>query len=150
MSYKIQIISSNMPGNAKITQLCSIQASNIPYDINIRNQLDNQDPYNNAYTIVVTSIMNTNTGSLNNIIHLDDAPQNGGYGSFYFSGDFVDYVMFAPFGGIYVPLSKLTWGTTFGGNKPSLILSPNSISNLVGPLDCEKYPEWTEIFSNEN
>ncbi len=150
MSFRVQVISPKCGGEAKITQLCSINATAL-VDINVANVLDNVDPYPNTVITVLTNHINPFNGRLNNIINLDDAPQGGWFDSFHYSGNFVDYVMFAPDGdSIYVPLGKITWSTSFGANYPSPVISPNSVEGPSDPDGSTEFPEWTEVFSNSN
>jgi len=151
MSYKVQVLSPHFPGEAEITQICTIDATALP-PINISNELDNSNPYPNTWVFVLTNSVNPFNGQLNNIIWLDDAPNNGWVSSFHMNASFVDYVMFNPrlSGSIFVPLGKLTWSTSFGASSPSTNISPNSVTGPTGPDSSSDWPVWTHVFSNPN
>jgi len=149
MSYYVQVISSDFAGYAKITQLCTLSGSGFS---SVSNYLDNANPYPGAINIVNTNLVSPLNGHTNNLINLDDAPQNGGLFSFSLTGSFVDYLMFTPNGGssIYVPLGKLTWSTALGASYPSTNLSPNSVSGPTAPDASYVWPVWDYVFSNPN
>ena len=152
MCFDVQVLSPDFAGDAKITQLCTIDATHYPTDISISGNLDNSDPYPNAYTHVYTISANSFTGGPLNVMRLDDAPQGGGFGSFHFNGSFTDYIMFTPggLGDIYVPLGKLTWGTSFEANYPNVAINPNLVTDPQNPDCSEDWPVWTAVFSNPN
>ena len=149
MSFYLQVLSSDFPGNAKIAQLCTLDATGIS---SVTNFLDNSDPYPNTAIQVLTNSVNPFNGNTNNIIQLDDAPQNGSIGSFHLVGNFIDYIMFTPIGAtnIYVPLGRVTWGTSFGASFPSTNISPNSVTNPTDPDNSQEWPRWPDVFSNPN
>jgi hypothetical protein len=146
MSFLTRIISSDFRGNAKITQLCTINATDIP-DVHVTNELDNTDPYTNS-TVRVNK--NPNPVPPINQIFLEDAPQDSYFGSFSDSSSFVDYIMFTPGnnGDIYVPIGKITWSTSFGASYPSTNIAPNIVIGPVGPDNSQDWPIWTSVYSN--
>jgi hypothetical protein len=156
MSYIVQVISTDFSaglgggsGGAKITQLCTIDAEkgagyglyNVP--VNVSDALDGSDPYSAGTAIFKTN----NPPSDRNILPLDDAPKTGGYDAFHYYGTFTDYIMFSPDGGIYVPLGKITWGTTFKAISPSSTIFENSVSGPSNPDGSYDWPVWTSTFS---
>jgi hypothetical protein len=156
IGYKVQVISTDFSaglgggsGGAKITQLCTIDAEkgagyglyNIP--VNVTDALDGSDPYG-----AITAVIKTNNPpSDRNTIELDDAPETGAYDAFHYYGTFTDYIMFSPDGGIYVPLGKITWGTTFQAISPSTTIYNNSVSGPAGPDGSYDFPVWTSTYS---
>jgi len=137
MSYLLRVISSDFSGDAKITQLCNIDASGL--DSGCAGCLDGVDPYTDTGVL-----KNSNPTGNANILNLDDAPDaNTNTGTIYMDDSFVDYVMFKPDGdGIYVPLAKVTWDV-----NASVIYSATDISQTVdgptGPTDSDEFPQWT-------
>jgi hypothetical protein len=147
MSYLVRVTSSDFSGDAKITQLCSIDATAL-IDLNISGYLDNSDPYKGATAHVYK---NPNPQGTINEMQLDDAPSDGWVYSFHDHSSFVDYIMFTPggLGDIYVTLGKITWGTSFAASYPSTNISPNSINGPSSPDDSNAFPAWTNIFLNQ-
>lgn len=150
MGYLVRIISSDFAGDAKITQLCTIDATALP-PISVSNALDNSDPYS-AYGVAASTAVNRNPNPVGNInlITFNDGPSDGWISSFHMNASFTDYVMFTPGGAgdIYVPLGKLTWGTSFAASYPSTNISPNSVTGPTGPDASSDWPVWTDVFSN--
>jgi len=149
LSFEVQVLSPHFEGDAKITQICTLEGSGISA---VTNVLDNENPYTNAFTHVLTNSINPFNGHTNNIIRVDDAPQNASVESFHLYASFVDYIMFAPMGStnISVPLGNLSWSTSFGASHPSTNISPNIVSPPTNPNASEAWPTWSDVFSNPN
>jgi hypothetical protein len=81
-----------------------------------------------------------------NKINLDDAPGTGAFDAFHYFGSFTDYVMFSPDGGIYVPLGKITWGTTFTVISPLTTIFNNTVSGPTDPDGSYDFPIWTTTY----
>lgn len=153
MSYIVGITSSNFDGNAKITQICTINATGSGLN-HCTNWLDNSDPYSSSTSVKVNkNLVPTNQFGLNTM-NLDDAPQaaSSSYQAIQMNDSFVDYVMFNPAysgpGSIYVPIGKVTWSTLAGASWPSTTISPNSVVGPTGPDDSLDWPVWANVYSN--
>jgi hypothetical protein len=155
IDYLVRVVSSDFSGDAKITQICAINTTHSPTDINITNQLDNSDPYGSDVENPSSVHVNKNSdpsGTINEM-SLDDAPRGGGFGSFHFNGSFVDYVMFNPNSSssdIYIPLGKVIWHTSFAATYPSVTINSNSVSGPTSPDNSDDFPTWTDTFHNSN
>jgi len=146
MSYLVRVTSSDFSGAAKITQLCSINATAL-VNVNITGELDNGDPYTGATANIYE---NSNPQGTINELQLDDAPSDGWVSSFHDYSSFSDYVMFKPNGdGIYVTLGMVNWGMSFGASYPSLSISPNLVTGPSNPNGSDTFPTWEEIYSNQ-
>jgi hypothetical protein len=156
MCFEIQILSPDFSGNAKITQLISEDDSGLPsldpylpYYAGVT-YLDNSDPYQNAETSVFTNSVSPFNGNLLNIIRLQDAPSVT-YGQIiHMEHNYTDYVMFAPSGGIYVPLGQMTWSTLAHVSCGNTNISPNSATGPSNPDNSDNWPTWSNVFSNPN
>ena len=155
MSYVVQVISSDFAGDAKITQLCTLDAIGgsllgYNYSILVNNALDGSDPYGlqPGQTGAATMVFKGANPPVNaNEINLDDAPGTEAFSPFHYYGSFDDYIMFKPSGdGIYVTIGKVTWGTTFGAIYPSMTINPNSVSGPTGPDSSHNFPVWTTSY----
>jgi hypothetical protein len=156
MSYVVGIVSSNYDGHAKITQICSIDATGLGMN-HCTNWLDNADPYNSAaYTGVNKNLVPTNPQGGLNTMSFDDSP--GGSASLaqdiHFDDSFIDYIMFIPdYSGpnsIYVPLGTITWSTMARATWPNTTIIPNGVTLPTGPDNSENWPAWTNVFANPN
>ena len=136
-------------GGAEIIQLCTIDAEtaagyggyNKP--VNVNNALDKQNPYSGPVAV----IKGDNPDNNQNIINLDDAPNDAGYDSFHFNGTFTDYVMFSPDDGIYVPLGKINWGTTFMAFYSDTYIYNDTVTPPTKPDGSFDFPVWTEVYN---
>ncbi len=153
MSYYIGVTSLNFAGDAKITQICTINATGSGLN-NCTNWLDNSDPYSSSTSVRVNAnVIATNQFGLNTM-NLDDAPQAASslYQAIQMNDSFVDYVMFNPdysgSGSIYVPLGEITWSTTAGVSWSSTTISPNSVGGPTNPDNSQNWPVWTSVYSN--
>jgi hypothetical protein len=61
---------------------------------------------------------------------------------------FSTYLLFAPSGGIYVPLRLVTWklnmSATYNGGW-----QPSSSPTVPSDADCTSFPEWTQTYTNQ-
>jgi hypothetical protein len=154
MSYVVGIVSSNFAGHAKITQVCSINATGAGMT-HCTNWLDSADPYNqSAYRGVLMNFIPTNPLGGLNTMNLDDAPSASATlsQSIHMDDSFIDYVMFTPDesgpNSIYVPLGAISWSTTAGASWPDPTINPNWPIGPAGPDQSLAWPVWTNVFSN--
>jgi len=139
MSYLLRIFSPDFYGDAKITQLCTIDASGL--DAGCTDCLDLIDPYTS-----IRVFKNPNPTGNMNLINLDDAPDaNTTTGTIYLNDSFQDYVMFRPDGdSIYVPIALVTWSVSASVVYPNTTIS-QSVTGPTGPTDCTSFPFWLNV-----
>ncbi|HTB82254.1 MAG TPA: hypothetical protein VK742_01245 [Candidatus Sulfotelmatobacter sp.] len=156
MDYNVQVISPKFNGNAKITQICSIDCTRFfKPSLHIVNWCDNEDPYPNTSVGISTVAFGSGpyAGTAYNLVPMEDGPANAGYDSFNFTGAFIDYIMFNPSTSgddIFVTLGKVNWGNSFGATYPSTTISPNTITSPSDPDGSTDFPSWLNVWRNSN
>ncbi len=149
MAYDLQVLSSDFPGEAKITQLCTLNSTGLGGSYT--GALDGSDPYNplgidgDACDVLIF----TNPATGQNTLYLNDAPDAkvvtlpSGISIAQLDDSFDDYVMFKPSGdGIFVPLAMVTWDVSASVTSPSTNIT-QTVHGPTGPADSDGFPIWT-------
>ena len=156
MAYDLQVLSSDFPGEAKITQLCTLNSTGLGGSYT--GALDGSDPYNplgidgDACDVLIF----TNPATGQNTLYLNDAPDAkvvtlpSGISIAQLDDSFDDYVMFKPSGdGIFVPLAMVTWDVSASVTSPSTNIT-QTVHGPTGPADSDGFPIWTTTRIKEN
>jgi hypothetical protein len=151
MSYLCRVISSDFGGEAKITQICNIDATGLSGSCS--GCLDGSDPYNglgiDGQECSVKVFKKPNPTGNDNEMNLDDAPDaNDLYvlRTISINDNFIDYVRFNPDpsgDGIYVTLAKITWDVSASVTYANTNITQNSDKGPHGPTDSDEFPIWT-------
>jgi hypothetical protein len=149
MGYICRVISADFGGEAKITQICNIDASG--FSAACAGCLDGGDPYSPDADVGV--IQNANPKGGSNELIFDDSPDcNTTMGELYMTDSFVDYIMFNPKttpNDIFVTLGTVTWDVSASAVFPNATIS-QTVDGPTGPDSNNQLPQWTDVFVDHN